>query len=78
MAVKEVITPTESYGEVRKSTEEKRDRFPNDQRLRRFGFRIHSRPSNGPAVWERNGHIYEWSEAQRIVTHELKKLESKE
>lgn len=42
-------------------------RYPRDAELRRFGFRIHARPRNGPPVWERNSRYYPESEALGLL-----------
>jgi hypothetical protein len=54
------------------------DRYPADRRLRTFGFRIHSRPKDGPPVWDREGRLYSQSEAALWVSRRIKELENKE
>lgn len=37
------------------------DRFPNDQRLRKYGWKIHARPKGKEALWVRDGEILPFS-----------------
>lgn len=48
--------------------------FPHDQFLRRAGFRIVSRPVNGPSSWVRDACVYEWTAAMAIATREREQL----
>lgn len=56
-------------------TRETRDRHPGDQRLREFGFRIHSRPKDGPVTWELCGAVYTAEEAEKVVRDRIKSVE---
>lgn len=49
--------PTES------SWAETRDLKPLDSLLRKYGFKIHSRPRNGPATWIKDGTVLEQEDA---------------
>lgn len=55
-------------------TESRSNRFPEDQELRRGGFRIHARPRGAPAVWERRGELYAHAEALAVYRAEQKRL----
>lgn len=46
---------------------ETRLRFACDVNLRMHGFKIHSRPSGRPSLWERGGRLYTVAEAAREV-----------
>ncbi len=37
------------------------DRFPNDQRLRKCGWKIHARPKGKEALWSKDGVILPFS-----------------
>lgn len=37
------------------------DRFPNDQRLRKYGWKIHARPRGKEALWIKDGVILPFS-----------------
>lgn len=54
------------------------DRYPADQRLRKFGFKIHARPDHGPPLWEREGRVYSQSEAALWVTRKIKEVEKEQ
>lgn len=43
-------------------------RFSNDQRLRKCGFVIHSRPRKGPTLWSLGGTVYKEQEALELAT----------
>lgn len=47
---------------------ESKARFPEDITLRLAGFKIHSRPAVGQAVWERGGVLFLQAEALLRVT----------
>ncbi len=53
----------------------------NDQFLREYGFRIHSRPRHGSVVWYRNGREYPEQQAVKLALEErrrsLEALEAK-
>lgn len=38
-----------------------------DRLLRRHGFRIHARPTKGPATWERHGKVFYETVAVKIA-----------
>lgn len=46
-------------------------------RLRRLGFKIHSRPERGPVLWQRNGNVYTQEAALMIADRELAAVEKK-
>jgi len=46
---------------------ETRDLKPDDQLLRRHGFKIHARPKNGPAMWAKQGEMFTEAAALRSV-----------
>jgi hypothetical protein len=76
MAVKQVDHPDDPALRTRDTDSDKSQRFSVDQKLRRFGFRIHSRPAGKEPTWERDGKLYTEVEAFAVVTREIKKLET--
>lgn len=46
-------------------TRDTTSRCATDAQLREAGFRIVARPKSGQPVWERNGVLFEQSEAER-------------
>lgn len=52
---------------------ETRNLRPRDQRLRRQGFRIFSRPNAGPAIWTRQGKLFTEPEAH-LACAELERI----
>lgn len=81
MAVRNDPTPTQSHTQPRENSRERADRYPADTFLREHGFKIHSRPKTGPAVWERHGVAYPHDEAvtyaRALRDRAIKELESK-
>jgi hypothetical protein len=63
MAVSEAISDDHAF-------KERRNMNPVDDRLRRAGFRIKFRPSNGPAIWECrvDGKWVEFTQAAAVAT----------
>ena len=74
MSKREAHTPME-LAALEHPTAETRDVKPDDQRLRAFGFTIHSRPGNGLNLWERHGDVYTEAEALFLVDREVKGCE---
>lgn len=64
------IQKDEGYAESPSSS--KTGNFPLDQMLRKQYFTIHSRPQNGPDLWQRNKSVYKYSDAVRIAKSERK------
>lgn len=58
-------------------TTENRDIHPDDTTLRKFEFRIFSRPRDGPAIWTRHGEQFSQKEAIAIVRREMRSVELK-
>ena len=81
MAVREIHTPTETYGSARSATKDNSLRCGDDTLLREHDFVIFSRPKDGPAVWLRRGRMYTQSEAIKLAhllrDKALKELQSK-
>lgn len=48
-------------------------RHVGDAELRECGFRIHTRPEKGPALWDRSGKVYTEERAKALVFAERKK-----
>lgn len=55
------------------ATEETRDFFPQDRRLRMAGFKIHSRVKENEPQWGRGDQVYGEREALAIVRAEEKR-----
>ncbi len=51
-------------------------RHSDDQRLRKFGFAIHSRPKSGPTLWAYGNDIYDQNEAMELV-EDMEEVERK-
>lgn len=45
-------------------------RFPDDILLRSKGFKVHSRPKDKPAVWQRSGVLFDEPDALEIALGE--------
>lgn len=67
------LTTTAATGHY--DTSSQSTRCTRDVVYRQFGFRIHSRPKNGGAIWERGGHYYSEPEMDGIVDKERKEQE---
>jgi hypothetical protein len=61
------------------SWRETRSRFPRDQQLRDFGWIIHGRPRDGPAIWWRGPHDKQlpipFEEAVELVKAKIRELD---
>lgn len=66
------MTATEAYVNG-SSFGETVDRYPKDQLLRRYGFKIHSRPAKGPVLWKREANIF--TEELALVIAERQEME---
>lgn len=65
----EPLSPMED-AELDRPGQDSTERFPIDEILRKRGYTIKSRPNQGEAVWERNGHEFLQSrvlEREKIV-----------
>lgn len=60
----------EEFPDPQEQTRDTSARFHGDQRLRRMGFRIHARPDDGPALWERRGDVYTELQAHALCDRE--------
>lgn len=49
--------------ELEHPSEDRSNRFPKDRLLRLHGYRIHSRPNKGEAIWKREEILFPYSEA---------------
>lgn len=63
------MSPTEQ-ALLEHPSKETRVIHPDDDLLRRYGFKIHSRPRGGIDLWERAGQVFSTREAMRIARHE--------
>ena len=74
---------TPQYAAGREDSKDKSPRFAGDQFLREFGFVIHSRAPDGPAVWRRvrDGRLLSDEDARAAALAErdrqLRELEDK-
>lgn len=50
-------------------TRDTTNRCSGDQRLRRYGFRVKSRPKTGPVLWERLSKDGQWVEYTEKAAH---------
>jgi hypothetical protein len=60
------LDPTADYSAGSAATADTTGRHPCDARLRRHGFAILRRPSDGPAVWVRGGKEFTEAVAEKI------------
>lgn len=60
--------------EVGEPTRETKDRFPTDQKLRKFGFVIATRPKNGKALWKRGGEMFCQERALELINDEIRSV----
>lgn len=51
-------------------SQETRDLHVGDVRLRKHGFKIHSRANNQPAIWVKDKKVFTQTEAEEIVRKE--------
>jgi hypothetical protein len=65
--------PRQEY-EIGCSSAETRDMWPNDQKLRRHGFKIWSRKGSSEAMWIKGGVLFTESEALALADAEDKRL----
>ena len=47
--------------------QDRTDRFPRDQLLRKHGYKIHARPKDQEPTWEKNGKLYSQRKALRSL-----------
>jgi hypothetical protein len=67
MARKNYDGPTEEGMDAVKPSQDTTARHSRDQMLRRKGFKIHSRPKHGGAVWEKGGKLYHQEAAELLA-----------
>jgi hypothetical protein len=62
------VTLPKKEPEAENTWREKRQLHPNDVKLRFHGFRIHSRPRLGEAIWQKDGALFCESRALESLT----------
>lgn len=50
------------------------NRFPDDAKLRQFGWSIHARPNAGPPLWRKGNRIVPLAEALEDRRRQMEKL----
>lgn len=56
--------------EARERSKDTSNRHSEDQEIRAAGFKIHSRPTKGPILWEFGGVVCEQSQALQTIRKE--------
>lgn len=56
------------------TAEPESERLPADQELRKRGYKIHARPSGGPAIWTKDGKLYRQVRAGCVLLEQEKQL----
>lgn len=60
-------SPTEEALEYASAFQDKSNRYPTDERLRRAGFNLHSRKRGQPVMWMKDGKIVSQEHALLIA-----------
>lgn len=67
------ITPTSEAISGESLSEDKSERFPADQELRRQGYQIFSRSGSSPALWTKDGKVFRQLNSEGILLEQAKR-----